>query len=301
MRNIIGMASKLNIEKYIHSTRVKVDSHLKYILGQGNSGIDKAMRYAVLNGGKRLRPILLIATYQALGGSLDRRIVNISASIEFIHAFSLIQDDLPALDDDDFRRGLPTTHKAFGEDVAILASDLLLNQAYAVIAKEPSLNPELKIGILLELSTAVKDLIEGQGKDLGLCKEKKITLDTLNKINTGKTAALLVACVKIAGRVRKVSPKELGNLRSFGEKLGLAYQIVDDVLNVTSDKKMFQGKRFSDRQKGKKTYVTVVGIKRSEEIAGSLIARARKDLSKVKNLDTTILFELSSFLMNRRY
>ena len=93
----------------------------------------------------------------------------------------------------------------------------------------------------------------------------------------------------------------MGNLRSFGEKLGLAYQIVDDVLNVTSDKKMFQGKRFSDRQKGKKTYVTVVGIKRSEEIAGSLIARARKDLSKVKNLDTTILFELSSFLMNRRY
>jgi len=169
------MADELNIEKYIYSTREKVDSHLKRILGQGKSGIDKAMRYAVLNGGKRLRPILLIATYQALGGSLDRRIVNISASIEFIHAFSLIQDDLPALDDDDFRRGLPTTHKAFGEDVAILASDLLLNQAYAVIAKEPSLNPELKIGILLELSTAVKDLIEGQGKDLGLCKEIKLT------------------------------------------------------------------------------------------------------------------------------
>lgn len=291
----------LKVEKYIYYIKQRFDSHLRNILPNDKSNISQAIRYAMLNGGKRLRPVLLIAVYECLGGKINKTILTLAASLEFVHGFSLIQDDLPSLDNDDYRRGVLTTHKVFGENSAILASDALLNEAYAIVAQEASLDAKLRLEILQELTRAIRRLIIGQEKDLRLAKEKKISPATLDEINKDKTGALLCACITIAGLLRNVPPLALKGLSVFGEKLGLAYQIVDDVLNVTSEKEMFKGKRFSDRQKGKATYASLVGIQKSQQIAASLMMQAKKEIAKVRNLNQQKLFQLCDFILKRTY
>ena len=291
----------MSIERYVENIRRKADLALKRDLPQGKDKVSSAMRYACLSGGKRLRPILFITTFESLGGKTNKGVMKIASAIEFIHAFSLIQDDLPSLDNDDYRRGRLTAHKAFGEDIAILASDALLNDAYRIILEDSSLGPGLKVEIVTELTRAVKNLIRGQEKDLGLTKEKHTGLLKLNEIYLDKTAVLIAACLKIAGILRRVKSRELKRLNSFGKKLGLAYQISDDILNVIGDKKAFRGKRFSDQRKGKLTYVSIAGIKSSQEIAENLIREAKKDLEEIGNIDKEKINCLCDFILKRTY
>lgn len=291
----------MDIERYVKYIQKRVDAVLIKILPPGTSSVSRAMRYAALNGGKRLRPILLIAAYQSLGGTIEAKILKIACSLECIHTFSLIQDDLPALDNDDYRRGKPATHKAFGEDTAILASDALLNEAYKIILEENSLTHKAKLNILLELTRAIQRLIRGQEKDLKLEKGKQASLARLNEINKDKTGTLFCACVKIAGILRKAQNLKLKRLESFGEKLGLAYQILDDVLNVTASAEAFQGKRFSDRKKSKITYVSVIGVEESQRIAQDLMRQAKEAAMKVSNLNTEKLFSLCDFILRRSH
>lgn len=302
MENIIkkGICA-LDIERYVKDIKERVDSTLVRILPKASGSVSRAMRYAVQSGGKRLRPVLLITTYQSLGGKIDRKIVTVACSLEFIHAFSLIQDDLPPLDNDDYRRGKPTTHRAFGEDTAILASDALLNEAYKIILDESHFSQKVKLKVLSELSKAVQKLIIGQERDLELEKEKRVSLAQLNEINKEKTGALLRACAKIAGILRNVPDVEIKALEAFGEKLGLAYQILDDVLNVTAEAQAFRGKRFSDRQKGKVTYVSVIGVRKSRRTAQGLMRQAKEEVMKVSHLNTEKLFRLCDFILRRSH
>lgn len=309
------MPQKLTIKKYIADIRKKVDLAIGENLPHGNDRVSRAMCYAVLNGGKRLRPVLFIAVFESLGGRIDRGILTIACAIEFIHTFSLIQDDLPALDNDDYRRGKPAAHKVFGEDIAILASDSLLNEAYKILLEEDALDAGLKVKIASELMRTVKILISGQEKDLALTPQKPVSqramvrlpiaaatgLLRLKEIYSGKTAALITACMKIAGILRSVKANELKRLNSFGMKLGMSYQVLDDILNVTAENKAFKGRKFSDQRKEKITYVSLIGVKKSKETATNLIKAAKREIAKINRIDKEKLYSLCDFFLERVY
>lgn len=289
------------MERQFKSYRRKIEASLKGALPKDRSGISRAMRYSVLGGGKRLRPLLLLAAYESLGGSINRSVLRIACAVEFIHSFSLIQDDLPAMDNDDYRRGRLTAHRAFKEDIALLASDALLSEAYRIALENNGIEEKLRAKTALELTAAVNRLLEGQEKDLSLGRLKPHTLSELDKIYLNKTAALITCCLRIAGMLKGVSGRQLNCLSSFGQRLGLAFQIQDDILNVTGDKQALRGKRFSDRRRGKITYVSIAGIKRSEGIVARLIKEAKKDLEMITDIDKERLLGFCEVILRRTY
>lgn len=289
------------MERQFKSYRRKIEVSLKGALPKDKSGISRAMRYSVLGGGKRLRPLLLLAAYESLGGSINRPVLRIACAVEFIHSFSLIQDDLPAMDNDDYRRGRLTAHRAFKEGIALLASDALLNEAYRIALENEGIEEKLRAKTALELTHAVNRLLGGQEKDLSLSRLKPHTLSELDKIYLNKTAALITCCLRIAGILRGVSGRQLNCLSSFGQRLGLAFQIQDDILNVTGDKQALRGKRLSDRRRGKITYVSIAGIKRSEGIVTRLIKEAKKDLEMIKDIDKERLLGFCEVILRRTY
>lgn len=289
------------MERQFKSYRRQIEASLRGALPNDKSGISRVMRYSVLGGGKRLRPLLLLAAYESLGGSINLAVLRIACAVEFIHSFSLIQDDLPTMDNDDYRRGRLTAHKAFKEDIALLASDALLNDAYRIALENEGIEEKLRVKTALELTAAVNRLLEGQEKDLSLSRIKPYAPSELDKIYLNKTAALISCCLRIAGILRGVSDSQLSCLSSFGQRLGLAFQIQDDILNVTGDKQALRGKRFSDRRRGKITYVSIAGIKRSKGIVTRLIKEAKKDLEKIKNLDKGRLLGFCEVILRRTY
>lgn len=289
------------MEWQFKSYRRKIEASLKGALPKDKSGISRAMRYSVLGGGKRLRPMLLLAAYESLGGSINRSVLRIACAVEFIHSFSLIQDDLPAMDNDDYRRGRLTAHKAFKEDIALLASDALLNEAYRIVLENDGIEEKLRAKTALELTAAVNRLLEGQEKDLSLSRLKPHILSELDKIYLNKTAALITCCLRVAGILRGVSGRQLNCLSSFGQRLGLAFQIQDDILNVTGDRQALRGKRLSDRRRGKITYVSIAGIKKSKGIVTRLIKEAKKDLEMIKDIDKERLLGFCEVILRRTY
>lgn len=277
----------MDIKDYINKNKALVDTALKDYLKPGEGKISETMRYAV-SGGKRLRPLLLITVFESLGGKLDRKVLKIACAVEFIHVFSLVQDDLPAMDNDDYRRGRLSTHKVFGEDIALLASDALLNAAYGIILidKSSDFSPCLKIKVLSELTTAVglKGLIGGQVEDLELTK-KMVSVRRINDIYLKKTGMLIAACVNIAAILRGVGSAKLKICDGFGKKLGLSYQILDDILNEAGDEKMLKGRKDSDKRRGKLAYPSLVGIERSRDILADLIRQVKLDIRKLDTDD----------------
>ncbi len=277
----------MDIKSYLKKTKRSVDAVLRNYLRPGRGRIYNAMRYAV-SGGKRLRPLLFIAVFESLGGKLDRKVLKIACAVEFIHVFSLVQDDLPVMDNDDYRRGRLSTHKVFGEDIALLASDALLNAAYGIILTDKSrdFSPYLKIKVLSELNTAVglKGLIGGQVEDLGLTK-KRVSVRRINDIYLKKTGMLIAACVNIAAILRSVGPAKLKICDGLGKKLGLSYQILDDILNEAGDEKMLKGRKNSDKRRGKLAYPSLVGIERSRDILAGLIRQVKLDMEKLDTDD----------------
>ena len=221
------------------------------------SKLASAMRYAVMAGGKRFRPRLCIAAAQALGKD-PRRILPIAAAIEMIHAFTLVHDDLPAMDNSDFRRGRPACHKYCGEAVAILAGDALNTLAFEVLARETK-NPR----VIEEIGHALMEVVEGQILDME-SEGKRIRLKTLRTIHKKKTAALLKACVRAPAIQLKAAPIRLKALTSYAEHLGLAFQIADDILDATSTRKRLGKPVKADVKKG---FPYLIGLERSKELA----------------------------------
>lgn len=236
--------------------------------------IHKAMRYSLFAGGKRMRPALCLAAAQACGGRQSRALP-LACAVECIHTYSLIHDDLPAMDNDDYRRGKLTNHKVFGEGVAILAGDGLLTQAFEIAAQsEPQARYPLR-QIILELSAAAGSLhlIAGQVADLE-AERKQISAQQLRYIHERKTSALLRCSVRLGGMSANCTPAQLEALTDFGYYVGLAFQVIDDILDVTQTSATLGKTAGKDTRAQKATYPAIVGLDKSRQIAAKLTAQA---------------------------
>jgi len=262
--------------------------------------IHKAMRHSVFAGGKRLRPVLCMEAGRMIAGSLPGGIEELGAALEMLHTYSLIHDDLPALDNDDLRRGRPTCHKAFGEAIAILAGDALQTQAYEVLSrlKCPA---EARVKIIEEIArgTGTKDgMIGGQVVDLE-AEHTKPTAEMLEYIHRSKTAALITASLVSGGLYAGAKDSETGRLRAFGLAIGLAFQIVDDVLDVTQSSEQLGKTAGKDTASEKVTYPALFGIDASVKKADALVSDAFTELKSFGDRAET-LRELARFLVERK-
>jgi geranylgeranyl diphosphate synthase type II len=265
----------LDLKTFLEEKRELVDSWLDRFLPPENEPptvLHKAMRYSVFAGGKRIRPILAILSFEASGGE-GEAIFAPACAMELVHTFSLVHDDLPCMDDDDLRRGKPTLHKLFGEGVAVLAGDALSALAFELLA---SSGP----AVLTTFTQALgpKGMLGGQVADLK-SEGKKVTLAEVEEIHKMKTAALIAASLKIGGLVAGAPEAEVEGYFRFGQKLGLAFQIVDDVLEATGNDLALGKLTGGDRRKEKATYPSVVGVEQSKTIARRLTAEAKEEIA----------------------
>jgi geranylgeranyl diphosphate synthase type II len=278
----------LNLADYLLRRRRLVDGALKRWIPAENDfppQVHRAMHYSLFAGGKRLRPILTLAAAEAAGGQ-TRDALPLACSFELIHTYSLIHDDLPSMDDDDLRRGRPTSHKVFGEAVAILAGDALLTEAFHLAARPDLMKrvpPRRRIQALWYLARAAGSLgmVGGQTVDI-LTQGHPVDGGTLEYIHTRKTGALIAASVAVGAILGGAGVGSFKNLLAYGEKLGLAFQITDDLLDEEGDEKKLGKAVRKDPSKGKATYPALYGIPESRKKAGRLIEEA---LARLKSFD----------------
>jgi geranylgeranyl diphosphate synthase type II len=267
---------------------------------QQPESIHKAMRHSVFAGGKRLRPVLCMEAGRMIAGTLPRKIEELGAALEMLHTYSLIHDDLPALDNDDLRRGRPTCHKVFGEALAILAGDALQTQAYEVLARLEC-PAEARVRIIEEIARGTGTLdgmIGGQVVDLE-AEHTHPTAEMLEYIHRSKTAALITASLVSGGLYAEAKNSEVAKLRAFGQSIGLAFQIVDDVLDVTQTSEQLGKTAGKDTAAQKVTYPALFGIEESERKADSLVSAALSELESFGERAET-LKELARYLVERK-
>ncbi|MEW6621656.1 MAG: polyprenyl synthetase family protein [Bacillota bacterium] len=280
---------KFDTKNYLRQKQSLINEYLDIYMPKDNLypiEICQAMRYSVFAGGKRLRPILTIASCEAVGGK-ELEAIKVACAIELIHTYSLIHDDLPAMDDDDFRRGKPTCHKVFGEGIAILAGDALLTYAFELLAEAPIPNNCLKqLEIIKEISVAAgyKGMIAGQNIDLISEKNHQaITPDILSYIHENKTGALFRAAIKSGALLGGANEQQLESLVLYARYFGLAFQIVDDILDVEGNSKIMGKSIGSDKKNQKATYPSLYGLEKSKTMASEAINKALDCLSGFGN------------------
>ncbi len=237
-------------------------------------GVESAMAYSLFAGGKRIRPILCLLAHEAAGGS-GKGIDQVAAAIEMVHTYSLIHDDLPCMDDDDLRRGRPSCHVAHGEAVALLAGDALLTLAFTLIAGEGELSAEVRVqmGEILGIAVGHAGMIGGQELDLAAEESPVLDIAGVERIHVRKTGSFLTAAVTMGATAAGASDGEIEKLRSFGDDLGLAFQVADDLLDVTATEEE-AGKRVGkDAGRGKATYPSILGMDESKKLAQMLVER----------------------------
>jgi len=277
----------LSIQPYLEEQRALVDAELERVIPAGHAfppSIHRAMRHSVFAGGKRLRPILCLETGRMLGAD-DESLRRPAAALELIHTYSLIHDDLPALDNDDLRRGKPTCHKVFGEATAILAGDALLTLAFEVLASPGPPAAESKLRVIQEISHAVgtlKGMIGGQVIDLE-AENQSVTAETLEYIHTAKTGALMRASVRCGALCAGAGPDDLARVTLYAEKVGLAFQIIDDVLDVLGTPEELGKTAGKDGQQHKATYPALHGLDQSRQMACTLLEEAEATLAPYGN------------------
>jgi len=293
----------MSLKNYLVSRRRVVDKALHAFLPKASvkpPTIHKAMRYSLFAGGKRLRPILCLAAAEACGGRLENALP-LACAVECVHTYSLIHDDLPCMDNDDFRRGKPTCHKVFGEGIAVLAGDALLTLAFEVLGKAEG-SPRYGMPALLrELAAAAGSrwLISGQVADLE-GEGKKTSARQLRFIHECKTAALLTASIRLGAMSANAPEKKLEDLTAFGKALGLAFQIIDDILDVTQTSAKLGKSAGKDVSAQKATYPSVFGLERSSREADRLTKAAHAALESFGEKGAT-LWALADFLLKRNY
>ena len=252
--------------------------------------LEAALRYSLLGGGKRIRPVLCLATGEALGRDADE-LLPAACALELVHTFSLVHDDLPALDDDDLRRGQPSAHVQFGEDVAILAGDALLAEAFRLALRYPS--PD----VARELADATLGMIGGQYLDV--TTDGELGADGLRQLHALKTGRLLRASVTSATAVAALPDAERAAWRAFGDELGVLFQIVDDILDATGTAEELGKTPGKDEATGKVTYVSLHGLDRARELADEARGRVQERLDGLP-ADTSVLAELVATIRDRR-
>jgi geranylgeranyl diphosphate synthase type II len=268
---------------------------LSFSAVEPTAGLEEAMRYSLLAGGKRVRPVLTLATARALGGEPER-FLPVASAIELIHTYSLIHDDLPAMDDDELRRGLPTSHVKFGEDVAILAGDGLFAEAMRLFCEQPG-EPARVLAALRELAgaTGVDGMVGGQYVDVIGATADAGGLRALHALKTGR---LIAASVGIVLELAGVPESERIPYRRFADELGVLFQIVDDILDVTESDEQLGKPHGSDERHGKLTYVSLFGLERARELAAESHAKATAALAEAGG-ETEDLRRVADYIFTR--
>lgn len=265
----------MDFTTYYNNQRKLIDSFLENRLAKkGISKVDDAMAYSLLAGGKRIRPVLLMATAEALGVK-GYNYLPVACGLEMIHTYSLIHDDLPCMDDDDYRRGRLTNHKVFGEAMAVLAGDGLLTLAFEVMLEQKNVDPRVLIETVREMAMCAGNfgMVGGQGLDLEN-EGKSISAEELRKMHAGKTGALFIAAVRGGAHLAEANEQELLALTKFADLLGLAFQITDDILDVEGTTEDLGKPAGSDEKNHKSTYVSLYGLEAAKALAEKTVAEA---------------------------
>lgn len=272
-----------DLSAYLRRQSAMIDGALERFLPDSTDPrtIAKAMRYGVFSGGKRIRPILTLAAGEMFGAPPER-LLPFACAVEMIHAYSLIHDDLPALDDDSLRRGKPTTHKVFGEGMALLAGDALLTEAFHLLSGEGAtrdLSAELVLQLLHELARAAgaAGLVGGQALDLE-AEGQEVDVAAVELIHVRKTGALILAALRIGARAAGAKPAELASITRFGERLGLAFQIADDILDARGERPEDEAAESSRLETKKATYPALVGVPQAEQKLRELLRDCFEEL-----------------------
>jgi geranylgeranyl diphosphate synthase type II len=284
---------RLEVERYLETLHFTSDPVVQ--------GLEEAMRYSLLAGGKRTRPVLALATAEAIGMPGDV-VMPLAAAIELIHTYSLIHDDLPAMDDDDLRRGRPTCHKAFGEDVAILAGDALYAEAFRLLLGEQRAEPRnlLAAACKLAAATGVEGMVGGQYIDVTeTAPPGPEGLRRLHELKTGQLIAASIDCVLLLDGT--LQPGRIESFGRFAGELGVLFQIVDDILDVIGSSETLGKRQGSDERLGKRTYVTEFGLEGARKLAAESHERAHEALAAAAPGGARELEQITDFIVNRTY
>jgi geranylgeranyl diphosphate synthase, type II len=293
-----------DISHYLASQRRRIEQHLDKLIPahdiQHYGHLFSAARYSLLGEGKRLRPLLTLATAEALGLSSDV-VLTPACTLEIVHTYSLIHDDLPCMDDDDYRRGQPTLHKKYSEGHAVLTGDYLLTYAFDILAHDPHLSLQKKVDLISTLSKRIggEGMVGGQVMDLAY-EGKKIDLSTLNLLHRYKTGALITAAIEFGGILADASKDQMTHLQKFGDSIGLAFQIIDDILDVTSSEAKHGRKIASDLLNDKSTYVTLLGLEQAQVCAQQYYDQAIHSLNQLP-INSSLLISLADFIIQRKH
>ncbi|SEA13651.1 farnesyl-diphosphate synthase [Desulfuromusa kysingii] len=299
------MSEDWQLQSYLQERVQLVDSALDRYLPASAllpEALHQSMRYSVFAGGKRIRPILMLAACEAVGGDI-KTALPAACAIEMIHSYSLIHDDLPAMDDDDFRRGSPTNHKVYGEATAILAGDGLLTEAF-ILLSDPEISKDVpadcsrEVIHLLAKSAGSRGMVGGQVVDME-AEQQPIDLPTLEYIHTHKTGALIVAAVEIGALLGGATEQQRQSLCRYAEAAGLAFQIADDILDIVADQSQLGKDVGSDQERGKATYPALLGLSEARSRAHELRRMAFSSLADFSADDCRPLREIADYIVNR--
>lgn len=293
----VGFTERMN--KYINLINSELDKHKAFSVNciSGQKTVSDAIFYSLSAGGKRVRSIFVLEFCRVCGGNVEKALSS-ACALEMIHTFSLIHDDLPCMDDDDYRRGRLSCHKVYGEAVALLAGDELENMAYTVILKDDKITSDIKVRILSILSDAIgiNGMIGGQAIDIE-AEGKQLSQDILLKMYGMKTGALIKAACEIGCLIAGADISYTNAALAYAENLGLAFQIIDDILDINGTQETLGKPAASDSKSGKSTYALTNGVSKSIEYAEALTKKALEALEVFK--DNDFLVELTNFLLNR--
>ena len=297
---------EFKVSDYLSSRKEFVDKKLlEFLLKSKNdlSRLHESMIYSVMAGGKRLRPVLCIASCEVLGGEIEKALP-VACAIEMIHTYSLIHDDLPSMDDDLLRRGKPTNHSVYGEALAILAGDALLTDAFSFIVHEgisSGLKPSLLLDVIKDIANASgsRGMVGGQAIDLSLEGSEEVTIEMSEKVHSLKTGALIEVSVTTGAKIGGANSKELYQLNSYSKALGLAFQIMDDVLDIEGGGEIGKN-RGGDARKKKATYPSLIGLENAKGMAKQLTKDAVDALGTFGG-EAAPLREIANYLGGRTY
>lgn len=282
------------IEELLNKYMPKEEGYQKTIM--------ESMNYSLSAGGKRLRPILTLEACKIVGGN-EKDAIPFAVAIEMIHTYSLIHDDLPALDNDDLRRGRKTNHIVYGEDMAILAGDALLNYAFEVMLSSSlgKRNPEKYLRAINEIakSSGIYGMIGGQVVDVQ-SENEQIPKAKLDYIHNNKTAAIIIGCMRAGAIIGDANEEQIDEITKYAKNIGLSFQIVDDILDIVGDEVKLGKKVGSDIDNNKSTYPSLLGLEKSKEIANELISEAKKSIEKLSE-NVEFLNGLADYIIAREY
>ncbi|MCJ7615500.1 MAG: polyprenyl synthetase family protein [Desulfobacterales bacterium] len=297
-------AFSFDLNSYLISKRKKVNAFIDELLNNtaNSSRIVQAMHYSLMAGGKRVRPILCIAASEAVRGNVDD-VLPAACALEMIHTYSLIHDDLPAMDNDNLRRGKPTSHVAFDEATAILAGDALLTLAFQILSSINLINPnnsssQLKVMHRISFAAGYNGMIEGQMRDIA-SEGILLSLEELEDMHSLKTGALIEASIFSGALLGGGSPKQIDQLETYAKNIGLAFQVADDILNVEGDPTVMGKAAGTDNARGKNTYPSIMGLNESKEFAKKIVRNALQDLDNFDN-NADSLRAIACYIIERK-